>query len=115
MTNSTSGATYEVDMTKKWPQQDFPALAARVSVPVQFTVAEHERVWRSDADAMAQIAAMFTSSPRFVTNEQSGTGHNMSLSLNAAAYHGSVLSFVEECVVAIGSTLLESVLSYMSD
>ncbi len=93
MTNSSTGALYEVGMTRSWPRQDFPALAPHVRVPVQFSVAEHERVWRSDADAMAQIAAMFTSSPRFVTNEQSGTGHNMSLSLNAAAYHGSVLSF----------------------
>jgi len=104
MTNSSTGALYEVGMTTNWPRQDFPALAPHVRVPVQFSAAEHERVWRSDADAMAQIAAMFTSSPRFVTNEQSGTGHNMSLSLNAAAYHGSVLSFVEECVVAQRNT-----------
>ncbi|MGZ5365302.1 MAG: alpha/beta hydrolase [Mycobacterium sp.] len=104
MTNSSTGALYEVGMTRSWPRQDFPALAPHVRVPVQFSFAEHERVWRSDADAMAQIAALFTSSPRFVTNEQSGTGHNMSLSLNAAAYHGSVLSFVEECVVAQRNT-----------
>jgi hypothetical protein len=91
-------------MTKSWPRQDFPALAPHVRVPVQFSVAEHERVWRSDTDAMAQIAAMFGSSSRFVTNEQPDTGHNMSLSLNAAAYHGSVLSFVEECVVAQRNT-----------
>ena len=80
MTNSSTGALYEVGMTRSWPRQDFPALAPHVRVPVQFSVAEHERVWRSDADAMAQIAAMFTASPRFVTNEQPGTGHNMSLS-----------------------------------
>ncbi|MGZ8746569.1 MAG: alpha/beta hydrolase [Mycobacterium sp.] len=104
MTNSSTGALYVVGMTRSWPRQDFPALAPHVRVPVQFSFAEHERVWRSDADAMAQIAALFTSSPRFVTNEQSGTGHNMSLSLNAAAYHGSVLSFVEECVVAQRNT-----------
>jgi pimeloyl-ACP methyl ester carboxylesterase len=104
MTNSSTGALYEVGMTKSWPRQDFPALAPHVRVPVQFSAAEHERVWRSDADAMAQIAAMFTSSPRFVTNEQSGTGHNMSLSRGAAAYHSSVLSFVEECVVAQRNT-----------
>jgi pimeloyl-ACP methyl ester carboxylesterase len=104
MTNSSTGALYEVGMTKSWPRQDFPALAPHVRVPVQFSVAEHERVWRSDTDAMAQIAAMFGSSSRFVTNEQPDTGHNMSLSLNAAAYHGSVLSFVEECVVAQRNT-----------
>ena len=100
MTNSSGGALYEVEMTRSWPQQDFPALAARVRVPVQFTVAEHERVWRSDPDTLAQIGAMFTSSPRFVTNEQTGTGHNLSLSLRADDYHASVLSFVAECVVA---------------
>lgn len=104
MTNSSTGALYEVGMTRSWPRQDFPALAPQVKVPVQFSAAEHERVWRSDADAMAQIAAMFTSAPRFVTNEQQDTGHNMSLSLNAAAYHSSVLSFVEECVAAQQNT-----------
>jgi len=100
MTNSATGAAYEAEMTKDWPRQDFPALASRVSVPVQFSVAEHERVWRSDPAALADIAAMFTASPRFVINEQLGAGHNLSLSVNAAAYHLKVLSFVEECVVA---------------
>jgi hypothetical protein len=73
-------------------------------VPVQFSTAEHERVWRSDADTVAQIAAMFTSSPRFVTNEQPDTGHNMSLSHGAAAYHSAVLSFVEDCVATQTNT-----------
>jgi pimeloyl-ACP methyl ester carboxylesterase len=100
MTNSATGASYEVEMTRNWPRRDFPALAAHVRVPVQFSAAEHERVWRSDPETLSQIGAMFTSSPRFVINEQAGTGHNMSLSLNAAAYHQKVLSFVEECVAA---------------
>jgi pimeloyl-ACP methyl ester carboxylesterase len=107
MTNSTTGAFYEVDMTKKWPQQDFPALAARVQVPVQFTVAEHERVWRSDPEMLARIGAMFTAAPRFVVNEQTDTGHNLSLSLNAAAYHATVLSFVRECLAAQQGTSKE--------
>jgi pimeloyl-ACP methyl ester carboxylesterase len=100
ITNSSSGALYEAMMTKDWPRLDFPPLAAHVRVPVQFTVAEHERVWRSDPAALADIAAMFTASPRFVINEQVGAGHNLSLSVNAAAYHLKVLSFVEECVTA---------------
>ena len=100
MTNSSTGAAYEVAMTTNWPQRDFPALAPRVRVPVQFTVAEHERVWRSDRETLAQIGAMFSSSPRFVVNEQMGTGHNLSLSVSSAAYHHSVLSFIEECVAA---------------
>lgn len=107
MTNSTTGALYEVDMTQRWPRQYFPELAARIAVPVQFTVAEHERVWRSDPETLAQIGAMFTSSPRFTVNEQAGTGHNLSLSLSAAAYHAKVLSFVGECVATQQGTSKE--------
>lgn len=99
-TNSSTGALYEANMTKDWPRQDFPALAGEVGVPVQFSVAEYERVWRSDPAAQADVAAMFTASPRFVINEQVDAGHNISLSVSAAAYHLKVLSFVEDCVVA---------------
>lgn len=98
MTNSSTGARYEVGMTKSWPRQNFPALAPNVKVPVQFSVAEHERVWRTDPETLAETRAMFTAAPRFVINEQPDTGHNMSLSVNAAAYHAAVLSFVDECV-----------------
>jgi pimeloyl-ACP methyl ester carboxylesterase len=107
MTNSTSGALYEVDMTQRWPQQYFPELAARIAVPVQFTVAEYERVWRSDPQTLGRIGAMFSSAPRFTVNEQADTGHNLSLSHNAAAYHAKVLSFVGECVAAQQGTSKE--------
>ena len=100
ITNSSTGALYEATMVKDWPRQDFPALAAQVRVPVQFSFAEHERVWKSDPGALAEIAAMFTAAPRFMVNEQVGAGHNLSLSVSAAAYHLRVLSFVEDCVVA---------------
>lgn len=100
MTNSSTGAPYEVGMTTHWPRQDFPALAPLVTVPVQFTVAEHERVWQSDPDTLAKITDMFTASPGFAINNQAGAGHNLSLSFNAAAYHERVLSFVDECVAA---------------
>jgi pimeloyl-ACP methyl ester carboxylesterase len=100
ITNSSTGARYEASMVKDWPRQDFPALATQVRVPVQFSFADHEKVWRSGPEALAEIAALFTASPRFVINEQVGAGHNLSLSVSAAAYHMKVLSFVEECVVA---------------
>jgi pimeloyl-ACP methyl ester carboxylesterase len=100
ITNSSTGAVYEASMIKDWPRQDFPALAPQVQVPVQFSFAEHERVWQSDPEALAEIAARFTQAPRFVLNEQVGAGHNLSLSVSAAAYHMKVLSFVEDCVVA---------------
>lgn len=98
MTNSASGAPYETEMTMNWPRQDFPSLAAQVRVPVQFSVAEHERVWRTDPEAVREIAELFTASPRFVHHRQPGAGHNMSLSHSAQDYHRKVLSFVEDCV-----------------
>ena len=99
ITNSSTGAPYEAAMVNTWARQDFPRLAGEVRVPVQFSVAEYERVWKSDPESLANIAALFTAAPRFVVNEQVGAGHNLSLSVNAAAYHMKVLSFVEECVV----------------
>lgn len=107
MTNSTTGALYEVDMTQRWPRQYFPELAARIGVPVQFTVAEHERVWRSDPETLTRIGEMFHPSPRFTINEQADAGHNLSLSHSAAAYHAKVLSFVGECVAAQEGTSKE--------
>jgi pimeloyl-ACP methyl ester carboxylesterase len=82
ITNSSTGAPYEAAMVSDW-------------------------VWKSDRDALAEIAALFTASPRFVINEQVGAGHNMSLSVSAAAYHMKVLSFVEDCVVARDSATAE--------
>ena len=71
-----------------------------MTVPVQFSVAEHERVWESTRRRSPQIAAMFTASPRFVINEMPDSGHNLSFGCSADGYHRGVLSFVEECVAA---------------
>jgi pimeloyl-ACP methyl ester carboxylesterase len=96
-----SGAPpYEDQMVSNWARQDFPAIAPAVRVPVQFSVAEHEKVWQADAEAQTEIASMFTNAPRFQVNEQARAGHNISLGHTAAAYHATVLSFADECVAA---------------
>jgi hypothetical protein len=87
-------------MVSNWARQDFPALAPAVRVPVQFSIAEHEKVWQSDAPAQAEIASLFAGAPRFQINEQGGAGHNISLGHTAAAYHSTVLSFADECLNA---------------
>jgi pimeloyl-ACP methyl ester carboxylesterase len=92
---------YEGDDVRRWPG-DFPALAARVRIPVHYSLGEHEMVWRSGPAALADIAALFTASPRVVAEEQAGGGHNLSLGLSAMAYHLKVLSFAEDCVLAGG-------------
>lgn len=77
----------------------FPSLAARVRIPVRYTLGDHERVWSNGPTALAGIAALFSGSPRVVTAEQSAAGHNLSLGRSALAYHLSVLAFAEECAL----------------
>jgi pimeloyl-ACP methyl ester carboxylesterase len=99
---------YEDLMVSNWARQDFPALAPAVRVPVRFSIAEHEKVWQTDASAMTEIAAMFSGSSRFVVHHQPDAGHNISLGHTAAAYHSTVLAFAEECVVARESPDMEA-------
>ncbi|MDV3127818.1 alpha/beta hydrolase [Mycobacterium sp. 21AC1] len=104
---SSAGTSYEGDVVKTWSSHDFPELAAQVRVPVQFTAGDHESVWESDADALAGIAALFSSAPQVDVGELPESGHNLSVGLTAAAYHLRVLSFVEECVAARAATNME--------
>lgn len=99
---------YEDLMVSNWARQDFAALAPAVHVPVHFSIAEYEKVWQTDTSAMAEIAAMFSSAPRFVVHHQPEAGHNMSLGHTAADYHATVLAFAEKCAVARESPDLEA-------
>jgi pimeloyl-ACP methyl ester carboxylesterase len=98
LTNAATGAPYEAAMVTDWPRRDFPKLAGRVRVPVQFSVAEHEKVWQSDPAALAEIAAMFSAAPQLTFNEQPAAGHNLSLGYSAADYHEKVFAFAQQCV-----------------
>lgn len=95
---SAGGTRYEGEIVKTWSRQDFPALAAQVTVPVQFLAGQYENVWESDAEALARIGAMFTAAPKVQTAELADSGHNLSVGLTAPIYHREVLSFADECV-----------------
>jgi hypothetical protein len=97
---SAPGVAYEAEVTANWPRRDFPAIAATVRVPVEFSAADHEGVWETTPAALAEVAASFTASPCVVVNEVSDSGHNVSVSLTADAYHRKVLSFITECIDA---------------
>lgn len=101
-TVATRSPRYEYE-ARHWVD-DLPTLAARVSVPVQISLADNETVWRSGPDALHDIAGLFTGSPRVRVNEQADAGHNLSLGLMARAYHLRLLSFVEECVTTRETT-----------
>jgi len=95
---SAPGVVYEGKITANWARRDFAELAAGITAPVQFSAAEHEAVWESTPAALADIAALFTASPRVSTNKIAESGHNLSVSLAAAGYHRSVLDFADECM-----------------
>ena len=97
---ASPGPAYEATVMPRWATHDFARLAANVAVPVQFTVGAYERVWRTDPIALGEVAALFTSAPRVVLNEQADSGHNLSMGHSATAYHLKVMSFIEECVIA---------------
>lgn len=91
---------YEDQMVSDWARQTFPELAPAVRVPVHFSIAEYERVWQTDAAALAEIEALFSAAPTFSVHRQPEAGHNMSLGHTAADYHAKVLAFAAECVAA---------------
>ena len=90
---------YELQVGEGWPV-DFPALAARIRVPVRYSLGDHEQVWSTGPEALAEVAGLFTASPRVDTDELADSGHNLSVGLTATAYHLKVLAFAEECVHA---------------
>ncbi|MCV7370039.1 alpha/beta hydrolase [Mycolicibacterium duvalii] len=95
---SAPGVAYEAEVTANWARRDFPAVAAEVRVPVQFSIAEHEKVWQTGPSAVAAIAGLFDAAPHVQVNEVPASGHNLSVGLTAGQYHGQVLSFIEECI-----------------
>jgi pimeloyl-ACP methyl ester carboxylesterase len=97
-TVSPTAPAYEDQMVSNWARQDFGALAPAVRVPIQFSIAEHEKVWQNDASAMTEIESMFSGSPRFIVYRQPDAGHNISLGHTAATYHAKVLAFADECL-----------------
>jgi len=90
---------YELQVGQGW-SRDFPALAARIRVPVRYSLGDHEQVWSTGPEALAEVAGLFTAAPRVDTDELAVSGHNLSVGLTATAYHLKVLAFVEECVAA---------------
>lgn len=92
-----SAPAYEDQMVSDWARQTFPTLAPAVRVPVQFSIAEYERVWQTDDFALTEIAGLFSGTPRLSVNRQAQAGHNISLGHSAADYHRKVFAFVDEC------------------
>ncbi|VBA61374.1 alpha/beta fold hydrolase [Mycobacterium attenuatum] len=98
ITNSSVAPRYERSVALNWSHRDFPELAPAVRAPVRFTLGRHDNVFRSDPQALTEIADMFSAAACFVSELQDEAGHNLSLGHSAADYHRKVFAFVQECV-----------------
>lgn len=99
---SAPGVAYESEVTAHWPRRDFPAIAAKVTVPVQFSVADHESVWDTTPEALNAITGLFARPDAVRLNHMANSGHNVSVGRTADRYHRNVLSFLEECIADSG-------------
>jgi hypothetical protein len=82
----------------EWPGE-LRRLAHRIGVPVRLTFAEHERLWVVSEAHFESLRTLLSNCPRLEIEIQPGTGHNISLSRVARAYHVKALAFAEECLV----------------
>jgi len=87
------------DGTLNWPDR-FADVAARIQVPVQYTLGEFESVTDNSLDALAATAKEFTASPRVVVHRQALSSHNISLHHVARAFHLRAFAFFDEALVA---------------
>jgi pimeloyl-ACP methyl ester carboxylesterase len=100
-------ATPPPDLTdaREW-MSGYAEIAARITVPVRITMGELDGLWSNTEDDLAELAGLFTASPRVRYNRQCAGPHNLSLSWSARAYHLNVLAFAEECLLAAGGQRL---------
>lgn len=91
------------DSTFTWPDR-FAAVAARIRVPVQYTLGEYESVTDNSLEALAATAKEFTASPRVVVSRQALSSHNISLHHVARAFHLRAFAFFDEALVAHAMT-----------
>lgn len=82
-----------------WPRM-FPEIAARITIPVRLSLADHERWWVIGDEMMIELKALFRRSARIEVGVQPWAGHNISLGITARAYHLKALAFAEECIVS---------------
>jgi pimeloyl-ACP methyl ester carboxylesterase len=89
----------ELTDARQW-LSSYAEIAARITVPVRITMGEIDGLWSSTEEDLAELAGLFSASPRVRYNRQYAGPRNLSLSWSARAYHLNVLAFAEECLLA---------------
>jgi len=85
-----------------WPR-DFDAVAGAVTVPVAFHLAEHERIWRTGEDAVADAAACFGRARRVEAGVLPDGGHLYEIHKRGPELAGRQLDFLKAELELVGS------------
>ncbi|MBW8487223.1 alpha/beta hydrolase [Actinomadura parmotrematis] len=90
----------ELKRAPVWARERLAGLAARVEVPVQNVLAEHDALWDTSPDALAAFAAAFTGGPGATAEIAPGVGHSIDHHVLGAALHFKQLAFAYSAAVA---------------
>lgn len=94
-----------VDATR-WAEQ-FPGIAAGVTMPVSLTFPEHDNIWLTDAEARDAAAALFTRAARADVALQRGAGHCTELHHAGRAATLRQLATIEEWLTPSAERLVD--------
>ena len=72
---------------------EFPTLAAAVTVPVHYALAENEALWNSNDENVRLFAGHFTDSPAVTAERVMSSGHNLDHHRNSPEFHARQLAF----------------------
>ncbi|MFD4191914.1 alpha/beta fold hydrolase [Amycolatopsis thermoflava] len=89
-----------LEIVEEWPE-DVAGLAAAVTVPVQYTLAEYDGLWVVDENRVETFAGYFTSAPWVDARLQAGAGHNLDHHRLSRALHLRQLAFACECATRV--------------
>jgi hypothetical protein len=84
------------EVMHRWPDE-WPAIAAKVRVPVHLRLAEHERVWSTGRDVVERMARSLSGSARLDAALIAGGGHLFEVSKRGPALVRSQLDFFDGC------------------
>ena len=85
-----------VEVNTTW-RDDLPRLAAAVTVPVDYTLAEGDRLWEVGIERLRDFGECFVASSGFTSRIWRGVGHNIEHHAAGVGYVDQVLKFVKSC------------------
>jgi pimeloyl-ACP methyl ester carboxylesterase len=111
-TYSTEAVEYDLKLTCPMSVVEFrdaitlpgtwPHILPTIHIPVQLTMAEHEVMQVTGAEALREAQGLLGNSAHARFHLQPASGHNASMHYIARAYHLRAIAFFEECLALKG-------------